>query len=218
MKKKVVNLIRALFPKLYSRFNLYNRLIHQKNSFIYETGWVYSIQIRGVINDLGDPIPWMNYSFIEFIKNRLSPSMDVFEYGSGYSTIFFSKYVKSIISVEYDKEWYDRIKPLVPLNSTVIYRSLDTNYVSSIRIFKKSFNIIIIDGRRRNDCLITCLESLNENGVVIFDDSFRSRYQESFALMNKMGFRWLDFYGFKPGAYKMAQTTVFYRDNNCLEI
>ena len=35
--------------------------------------------------------------------------MSVFEFGSGGSTIFFSKRVKELISVEHDKYWYHRV-------------------------------------------------------------------------------------------------------------
>jgi protein-L-isoaspartate O-methyltransferase len=51
----------------------------------------------------------MNYSVVEFLRQRLTKNMLLFEYGSGYSTLFFSKLVKKVVSVEYDKDWYERM-------------------------------------------------------------------------------------------------------------
>jgi hypothetical protein len=35
--------------------------------------------------------------------------MKVFEYGSGGSTLFWAGHVKEVISVEHDKQWYDKL-------------------------------------------------------------------------------------------------------------
>jgi hypothetical protein len=43
---------------------------------------------------------------MEWIDNYLKKDMIVFEWGSGGSTIYLSKKVKKIISIEHDPEWY----------------------------------------------------------------------------------------------------------------
>ena len=42
--------------------------------------------------------------------------MSVFEYGSGYSTIWFAERTGTVVSCETKQEWYDRIRPRLPSN------------------------------------------------------------------------------------------------------
>lgn len=50
-------------------------------------------------------IPWITFEAKEWLQSFLAPNMSVFEWGSGGSTIFISKRVKKLISVEHDLEW-----------------------------------------------------------------------------------------------------------------
>ena len=68
--------------------------------YLHEVGWVRSFQDSESIDNLGNPIPWCTYPFISFIMERLNKSMELFEYGSGNSTLFYSQYVKHVISLE----------------------------------------------------------------------------------------------------------------------
>ena len=58
--------------------------------------------------------PWMTYPAIQFLKDVVSKENKVFEYGSGYSTMFFSKVAGEVVSVEHDKEWVNYIKDTAP--------------------------------------------------------------------------------------------------------
>lgn len=54
--------------------------------------------------------PWMTYPSIAFIKDILSKQNNVFEYGSGYSTLFFRELANRTVSVEHDPNWYNLVK------------------------------------------------------------------------------------------------------------
>src|SRR5208283_402812 len=45
-------------------------------------------------------VPWFSQSAIDFLESYVKPSMRVFEYGSGGSTIFFARRAKSVDSIE----------------------------------------------------------------------------------------------------------------------
>lgn len=60
-------------------------------------------------NPLKDKVPWITFEAQSWLKEYLSKNMVVFEYGSGGSTLFFSKRVKKLISVEHDNIWYSRV-------------------------------------------------------------------------------------------------------------
>ena len=53
--------------------------------------------------------PWMSRDEIGMIEGYLKPSFKMLEYGSGGSTLYFSRLVKEYYSVEHDVEWYEKI-------------------------------------------------------------------------------------------------------------
>lgn len=68
---------------------------------------------------LKDHVPWMTFSTIRFLEKKLTKKMRVFEYGSGGSSVFFSKRAGEVISIEHDKEWINKVcKEMKELNLT----------------------------------------------------------------------------------------------------
>ncbi len=57
-----------------------------------------------------DDLPWLCFSAIEFLDRYLKSEMRVFEYGSGGSTLFFSRRVSQVWSVEHDSGWYEEVR------------------------------------------------------------------------------------------------------------
>lgn len=50
--------------------------------------------------------PWTTLASIKTFEKILSPEMIGFEYGSGFSTLFFAKRLKHITSIEHDPAWH----------------------------------------------------------------------------------------------------------------
>jgi hypothetical protein len=59
---------------------------------------------------------------------------------------------------------------------------------------------------------------LHEYGVIILDDSERSDYTSGINLLQNNGFKQIDFTGVSAGIFFRKCTTIFYKDNNCLDI
>jgi hypothetical protein len=57
--------------------------------------------------------PLLTYPAIDFLHNVLNENMRIYEYGSGQSTLFFSKQVKEVITVEHDPEWSSIVQGLL---------------------------------------------------------------------------------------------------------
>ena len=57
-----------------------------------------------------EKMPWIAFPAIDQLKKIVRPDMEVFEYGSGGSTLFWASRVKKVVSVEHDKEWYEILK------------------------------------------------------------------------------------------------------------
>ena len=197
------------------------KLISFKNSgYLNDVGWLNSFNSNTPVNKNNEPLPWVTYSFIDFISERLNKSIDMFEYGSGFSTLFYSSRVNSVTTVEHNEEWYNKLKSQLPKNVTAIYRDLDIDgkYCRTAKSVNKKFDIIVIDGRERVNCVKNSVGALKDNGIIILDDSERKIYQEAISFLNDINFKKIDFWGFSPGLFYKKCTTILYQDNNCINL
>jgi len=65
-------------------------------------------------NENEEYCPWYTYPAIEFLKDIIKPEHKVLEYGSGYSTLFYHKYVQSVTTVDHDAAWAQKIVDIKP--------------------------------------------------------------------------------------------------------
>ncbi|MGD9591476.1 MAG: class I SAM-dependent methyltransferase [Candidatus Berkiella sp.] len=171
-------------------------------------------------------VPWWTYQAIseieDYIKN-LNYKPVVFEYGSGASTIWLAKRCDKVIAIEHDGLWYQKLKTKLsafpdvslslqtPENKIDKYHSVKVpnasfkTYVESIKTYESVFDIIIIDGRCRSDCLETSLQYLKPGGIIVFDNSNRKRYQSALKNNNLLIQR---FYGYVPGSPFKSETAI----------
>lgn len=74
------------------------------NDYLRTEGWVLSEGAGMPVDDDGAPVPWYTYPCIDFLEARLDPSLSVFEYGSGLSTIWYARRVDEVVGVEHSQE------------------------------------------------------------------------------------------------------------------
>lgn len=189
--------------------------------YLKPKGWFESRYLHKPVNRNGNPIPWMTYSSIHFINEKLKlKPMSVFEYGSGNSTLWFASRVENIISIENDAVFYNKMIKKVNSIGNVSYelRNLNDNYSSEILEYENAFDVLIIDGRERVQCAKNCIKSLKKEGVIIFDNSDRIKYKEAYNFLENNQFKKLEFKGAGPISHIEWKTTIYYRENNCFEI
>ncbi len=187
----------------------------QNNGYLIETGWLNSYKKKQPIDKNNIPIPWVTYSFIEFIKPFLTSEKTLFEFGSGNSTLFYASKVKHVFTAEHNREWFEKINNIVPSNVTIKFFELDgLDYVRSILLFDNKFDIVIIDGRKRNECIKNTVNKITETGIIVLDDSERSDYNEGIDFLAANGFLKIDFWGPSPGYFHNKCTSIFYKNFN----
>jgi hypothetical protein len=188
--------------------------------YLNDIGWFKAFESHSPVDGDSNPIPWVTYSFIDFIKERLRKQHTVFEFGSGNSTFFYAKYAGLVVSVEHDKEWFEKIVKSKPENSEMIFCELvkGGDYCHMPVKLEEKFDIIIVDGRDRVNCCKQAVNALSASGVVVLDDSERGKYKQAVDFLINSGFKHLSFSGISPGLFYRKSTSVFYKSDNCLGI
>lgn len=166
------------------------------------------------------PIPWFSYPAIEFLSRRITPDLRVFEYGSGAGTLWWAERVKEVVSCEHDENWCEGLRPRLPPNARLEYRPLagDPPYARAVLEAGSLFDLVVIDGRERVECARQAVSALSPAGVIVWDDTERSRYQEGLRTLRDAGFRTLELAGPGPIELEVKETTILYRPGNVLGI
>ena len=132
--------------------------------------------------------PWIHTNVIDILDKIINKNTYILEFGSGNSTIYFSNLTNNLTSIEHNKCWYNKIKPII---NNVKYILKEIEYISVPPIDKKFYNcnsleelighnipdeyydIIIIDGINRVNCAVGSINKLKKGGILILDDSNR---------------------------------------------
>jgi hypothetical protein len=197
MKQLIIWFLSRFIPEMPTLIEIYRHQLRNKDSYLNVTGWSRSIVEKRPCRSDGCAVPWMNYQVTTLFQNRLNKDMRLFEYGSGYSTLFFAKLVVDVVSLEDDLTWYEKISKELPKNARVMFVKSDINgtYCRAIHQVDGLFDLVVVDGRDRVNCIKQALGKLNEGGVIGLDDSHRERYQEGIDQLCREGFKRLDIEG-----------------------
>lgn len=155
-------------------------------------------------------IPWMRYREIEMIEDlfkNTSPK-NILEWGAGSGTFYFKNFMPADgnwISVEHNKEWAASVSVKNEDSNVSIvckepnnepfpgayYGLVDfkvndgsyedfKDYIEYPAEQNILFDLILIDGRARVDCLNKAKEILSKDGIVMLHDANRPQYHKAF--------------------------------------
>lgn len=134
-------------------------------------------------------LPWIAYAAIDFLDAYLRPQMSVFEYGSGGSTLFFARHCASVISIEDNAFWLEKVRQKLAdeniNNVRLQHRAFDfkaatdfehSEYLNSIP--DQKFDVILVDGSEesvqiRPTCFAHAENFVRAGGIIVVDDSWR---------------------------------------------
>lgn len=146
-----------------------------------------------------------NKSEKDFLFSHLNQEQKVLEYGSGESTIEISKEVKSVLSIEHQKEWYEKILQKISSNVNLILKEPNLPYkegghcgtYEEFRDYVEyplnhgPFDLIFIDGRARVSCASICKKISHDNTIIFihdFDLKNRKEYEPILDYLNILDF------------------------------
>lgn len=159
------------------------------------------------IDKSGLPIPWYTYSAIEYVNSLDLKDCEIFEYGSGMGSMYWSRKSKSIISVESDPSWYKTGLKRIASNSKLILESDPNRYPEVINRFGK-FDIVIIDGIERLECAKQSIKHLKTGGMIILDNS--DWYKKTTKYLTQKSIFQVDYMGIGPVNRYMWATSFYY--------
>lgn len=176
----------------------------------YDYGWLESRRTGRCVDAHRQPIPWFTYPSIDFITQLDLRDLSVFEYGCGFSTLFWAKRAKRVVSLETDRKWFDEISSLKPSNVELIFGSRDViDYVRRIEDLGH-FDIIVIDGpgESRLSCAQLAPNYVTGNGFIILDNS--DLWPNSALALREADLIQVDFTGMAPLNAHWHTTSVFF--------
>ena len=171
-------------------------------------GFLESSRSDVPVNNKNQIMPMYTYPCYEWLDSIDWTGSKVFEFGTGYSTVWWQNKKVDYYGVEDDGEWYQRIIKLINGKQLKVKYEIDLKkYMKTIYDYDFKFDVIVIDGQVRFDCIKPALEKIKDNGMIIFDNSdwHKSCKEE----LDKTDLIPIHFHGFKP-IHVDSETTSCY--------
>lgn len=166
--------------------------------------WAYSLtRVHDSVAIAELDVPWWTYRSIDVVEAWLHARrrpVRVFEYGSGASTLWLSRRADEVHSVEHHRGFGEHIADTLLRQPNIDLRIVEpvssgspqipsakegcagldfAAYVATIDDVGGSFDLVVIDGRAREACLTRALSHLADDGLIVFDNTRRSRYRRA---------------------------------------
>lgn len=131
--------------------------------------------------------PWIVPQALAFLKTVVQPGWKVFEWGSGGSTVFWSRHCLASVTIEHNSEWMQRTTKLLfdagcRDNWVLYYKALDgtdhrtagRGYADVVNRFRDGyFDLISVDGEAssRGWCIENAVPKVKPGGYLLLDNS-----------------------------------------------
>ena len=173
------------------------------NKLRTEYGFLESSKKNIPVNDKNEIMPMYTYPCYEWLNSIDWNDSKVFEYGTGYSTIWWQNKNVDYHAVEDNKQWHDMIED----KTNIEYKPGHHKYIESIYKYDFKFDVIVIDGVVRFDCIKPALEKIKDDGIIIFDNT--DWHKDSKEELDSSDLIPIHFLGFKP-LHVDSETTSCY--------
>lgn len=138
-------------------------------------------------------VPWMNWKIREALNSLLKPTDVMVECGSGRSTLWYARRVGQLMSLEFDKAWFESVSKTLATAGVrnVDFRFVDysldhdqhhNEYIATLEgLADNSIDACLVDGGPRSYCAMALVPKLKPGGLLIIDDvhNFMPSHSES---------------------------------------
>lgn len=185
------------------------------SGYLFQVGWIESRTQRIALDFFKKPIPWFTYPAISFLEDRVRREWRVLEFGAGMGTIWWCGKVNEVVAVEHDAAWATQVSSQCV--ARVVHTVSDSieAYLHPV-IDSGPYDVIVVDGLHRNECLAIAPQLLTIDGVIVLDDAQREEYNQGKRMLRELGFRILELRGPQPVSKHPGCTAIIYRAGNVL--
>lgn len=118
--------------------------------------------------------PWIPFAATAALARELTGQEVAWEIGAGYSTIWISSRVRSLVSIEADEQWYSRLslelkhRRITNVDLRYLWRGDHMRDFSAV--CDHSLGLLFIDGGPRTECLINGFGKVRSGGLIYLDN------------------------------------------------
>jgi predicted O-methyltransferase YrrM len=120
-------------------------------------------------------LPWIPFAAIRYLNTVIRKEWRVWEIGSGMSTLWLSRRVDCVTSIEADTGWYQRLQQMIVergANNIDLRFEWRGHLMSDFSDVKdSSLDLLFIDGGPRSDCLINGFSKVRPGGYIYMDNT-----------------------------------------------
>ena len=177
------------------------------NILISDFGFARSQEEDRPILGNGEEIPMWSYGLIEYLMSQDLSWADVLEIGTGSSTIFLAKRVKTVTAVETDAGWAKKLndRQLDNVETVLIDRGALSQTLAGM---EGGFDIICIDpAGSRLECAKAVSRLLKPGGFIILDNS--EWYPNTAEYLRSLDLIEIDMFDFRALRHYRTATSLF---------
>ena len=176
-------------------------------------GFARSAEEGFSVDHQGYPLPWLARPIVDFLFQFDLSQLSIFEYGGGASTFYWDRRCASLITVESNKEWADRLAQGVGPRSRILYRPEQQAFAEAILETDNHYDIILVDAEPdfRSRCVGPALRRMSRRGMIILDDA--PFYPQAAEALRIAGLIEVDVAGFAPLEANLQTTSLFLSRN-----
>lgn len=129
-----------------------------------------------------DPAPWLAPGVTDEILARVPAHEHVFEWGAGSSTLWFVSHAIKVTSFETHEGWAEDVRARGRGHADVRHLPAEGAYLTPDL---DGYALVLIDGRRRNECGLHAAKTSPPGQLVVFDDSHREAYRAAMEALSQ---------------------------------
>ena len=184
-----------------------------QRGLLFRYGWLRALRLGRPVDAKGDPLPWITYPAIDFLSQFDFTDASVFEWGSGFSTLWWAKRCRSITTVESNPKWIPYIRPMLPASIRFLTPAFtESEEVKALHNEHRIYDVIVVDnnGPFRPACAEAAVGRLAPGGIILLDNS--DQCLKTCRILRNSGLTQIDFTGFVPGNGYAHCTSVFFKN------
>ena len=118
--------------------------------------------------------PWIPFSARKALSEVLSNDWRVWEIGAGFSTLWMAPRVRSLVSIEASREWYEKLSAIIRaegISNVDLRFEWEASRMSDFsELGASSLDLLFVDGGPRGLCLQRGFEKVKSGGYIYLDN------------------------------------------------